>query len=218
MAKNLITPRWRSVKDFPNYKISSDGQVWSQPRRNTRGGLLKPFPIAKGYLRVELRNETRQKGYLVHLLVLEAFVGPCPPGIQARHRNGNPTDNRLSNLHWGTGSENQFDSIAHGTHPQASKTHCKAGHEYTEENIYRPPSGERACRICRSARKRTRRALFCQGVASANRTHCPAGHEYTTENTYIHPAGYRTCRVCRTEQKRARRERLKHELMSAPDG
>jgi len=32
---------------------------------------------------------------------------------------------------------------------QVTKTHCKNGHEYTEENIYVDPRGNRQCRECR---------------------------------------------------------------------
>ena len=33
-------------------------------------------------------------------------------------------------------------------HPQASKTHCKRGHQFTAENTYYTPDGHRRCRIC----------------------------------------------------------------------
>ena len=51
----------------------------------------------------------------VHRLVLEAFVGDAPDGCECRHLNGNPKDNRLENLAWGTHKENMDDKIAHGT-------------------------------------------------------------------------------------------------------
>jgi len=40
---------------------------------------------------------------------------------------------------------------------EASKTHCKHGHEYTEENTYRPKKGGRECRACHNLRNQTRR-------------------------------------------------------------
>jgi len=44
-----------------------------------------------------------------------AFFGPPPKGIQVRHLNGNPKDNRLENLAYGTRSDNAKDAIRHGT-------------------------------------------------------------------------------------------------------
>jgi hypothetical protein len=46
-------------------------------------------------------------------MVLEAFVGPCPPGMECRHLNGVPFDNRVENLTWGTASENLADRKRH---------------------------------------------------------------------------------------------------------
>lgn len=67
---------------------------------------------------------------------------------------------------------------------QASKTHCKHGHEYTPENTRRDSGGGRECRICHNLGK------------VKNKTHCPNGHEYTPENTYFNKRGARLCKIC----------------------
>jgi hypothetical protein len=54
----------------------------------------------------------------VHRLVLEAFVGPCPEGLETRHLDGNPSNNRLENLVWDTHANNMADGIRHGTRPR----------------------------------------------------------------------------------------------------
>jgi hypothetical protein len=51
---------------------------------------------------------------LVHRLVLEAFVGPCPPGLEGCHRNDDSSDNRLENLYWGTHRQNMADRERNG--------------------------------------------------------------------------------------------------------
>jgi len=51
----------------------------------------------------------------VHRYVLLAFVGECPEGMQACHNDGNPGNNRLDNLRWGTPSNNNRDKWLHGT-------------------------------------------------------------------------------------------------------
>lgn len=95
----------------------------------------------------------------VHVLVLEAFEGACPPGHEALHDNDDPTDNRLTNLRWGTRSENLLDRVRNGLHNHANKTHCKRGHEFTPENTYiNPTSGGRQCRQCVRDAQRARRS------------------------------------------------------------
>ncbi len=51
----------------------------------------------------------------VHCLMLEAFVGPCPAGMQGAHNDGKPHRNILSNLRWDTPLGNAADKYRHGT-------------------------------------------------------------------------------------------------------
>lgn len=51
----------------------------------------------------------------VHRLVLLAFVGPCPDGLQACHNDGDRENNRPDNLRWDTPSSNYADRDRHGT-------------------------------------------------------------------------------------------------------
>jgi hypothetical protein len=43
-----------------------------------------------------------------------SFVGPPEEGMEVLHRNGDPTDNRLENLHYGTRLENILDVYQQG--------------------------------------------------------------------------------------------------------
>jgi len=69
---------------------------------------------AYGYRVVRLFKDGRYKCKYIHRLVLEAFVGPAEPGHQGRHLDGTRTNNHLSNLAWGTVSENALDCDRHG--------------------------------------------------------------------------------------------------------
>jgi len=92
---------------------------------------------------------------LVHRLVLEAFAGPCPDGMEACHGDGDPTNNRRLNLRWDTRSSNQLDTVRHGRHTNANRTHCVNGHAFTTENtyIYRNDATHRMCRTCHRERQ-----------------------------------------------------------------
>lgn len=130
-----MTERWLPVPGFEGrYEVSDFGCVKSLPhtRRGPHGAtrrfgvrILKPQPYdADGRVQVKLGGRDRK----IHHLVLTAFVGPCPAGMECRHLDGDPTNNRLDNLAWGTHAENEADKIRHGTkprgegHPQAKLT------------------------------------------------------------------------------------------------
>jgi hypothetical protein len=54
----------------------------------------------------------------VHHLVLCAFVGPCPKGQEGCHNDGDPTNNRVTNLRWDSHIGNLADMDKHGTRTQ----------------------------------------------------------------------------------------------------
>jgi hypothetical protein len=136
---NNVIPEeeWRPVPGFADrYEVSSLGRVraiYASFRNSHRfGRFLKPWRSNRtGHLRVSLwtadRKETKK---YVHVLVLTAFVGPCPPGLESLHDDNNAGNNKLSNLKWGTPKENAADQLRHGTRARGVKN----GHAKLTEN------------------------------------------------------------------------------------
>jgi predicted transcriptional regulator len=118
MLSDSMSVRYKEIK--PGYRIGEDGSVWScLERARLRGWVItdrwhriKAHRANRyGHLKVFLSGRDHRS---VHRLVLEAFVGPCPPGMMCRHLDGDPTNNRLENLVWGTKEENAADRVRHG--------------------------------------------------------------------------------------------------------
>ena len=123
MSVQQSTVEYRVVEGFPAYRVGNDGSVWSRfkPGPGSRIGKtwrrLQPGGKSSGYLFVFLNPG--QRCHYIHTLVLDAFVGPCPPGMECRHfPDRHPTNNSLANLRWGTRAENAADKEAHGTVPK----------------------------------------------------------------------------------------------------
>lgn len=153
--------RWHPVPGWETrYEVSDHGRVRSLPRNGHRGRVRVLTPGSHGYLGLNLSDGSRRATRMVHRLVLEAFVGPCPDGMEACHANSNRTDNRLVNLRWDTPEANVTDRVTAGhVRSPTGQTHCKHGHEFTEANTYRPPSNPkiRQCRECGRIHHRNRR-------------------------------------------------------------
>lgn len=123
-----MSETWKEIAGFPGYEVSDLGGVRSW-RRNGAAKTLRtePVPLARevdkdGYIKVRLFNCGRGSKFFVHRLVLEAFVGPCPEGHEARHMSDrDPANCMLSNLAWGTKVQNMGDKRRHGTMPQGEK-------------------------------------------------------------------------------------------------
>lgn len=105
---------WKAIASWEGlYEVSTLGRVRSLPRRTAsgvRGGKVSKLYIRKndGYPEATMtdRGNGRREKRMVHLLVLEAFVGPCPEGQEALHGPGGKRDASLANLSWGTREKN----------------------------------------------------------------------------------------------------------------
>jgi len=126
---------WRSVIGFDGlYEVSDNGQVRSLmfPQRGILRKRKQPkilrHRIFKGYHRVSLQKNKKKSTKPVHLIVLEAFKGHRPIGMEGAHLNGIHAHNSISNLAWVTKLENEKHKRLHGTHlegerhPQAKLT------------------------------------------------------------------------------------------------
>lgn len=165
---------WRPVVGYEGiYEVSDQGRVRSVERLVTRSNgtvqkmpsLIRTLtPSSFGHLWVTLRTPGTRRNRTVHSLILEAFAGPRPAGAVARHLNGNPSDNRVENLAWGTPKENGEDMTRHGSSRNSRKTHCLRGHPFDGDNLIIDQLGRRICRQCkriyqdrRNARRREKR-------------------------------------------------------------
>jgi predicted XRE-type DNA-binding protein len=113
------------IPNFPGYFATEDGRIWSEQKGS--GRFLKMQEDKDGYLYVTPCKHTKQFTRKVHRLILEAFIGPCPAGMECCHNNGDPSDNRLENLRYSSHSENIKDAFKHGTknHSGEKNPHSK---------------------------------------------------------------------------------------------
>lgn len=114
---------WKDIPGYEGrYQVSDQGRVRSldqvvngfHPSRlgpckhHRKGRILKPGRFtSSGHVSVVLGHGAH--GSPVHQLVMLAFVGPCPEGMEICHNNGDASDNRLENLRYDTRSENMRD-------------------------------------------------------------------------------------------------------------
>lgn len=157
----IDSERWLPVPGYEDlYEVSDLGRVRSFHRwgDGKRGDLRKLVTQkSSGHLQIALSGKDgRKKTFRVHQLVLLAFAGPCPDGLETLHGDGNPANNVLTNLRYGTRAENHQDRLRHGDNHNAAKTHCIRGHEFTPENTYIQNHGKRGCRACLQVRNDAR--------------------------------------------------------------
>lgn len=159
-----MNEKWNPIKGYEGaYEISNTGLVRSLDRQhedsrgrtyNLRGKVISPSTGKFGHKRVVLYEPGRKaETHQIHSLVLVHFVGPRPEGKICRHLNGDPSDNKVNNLVWGTPSENMYDKANHGTDYQRNKTHCPLGHALKEPNLQggKLEVGWRTCKACHQA-------------------------------------------------------------------
>lgn len=141
---------WRFIPGFSkNYMVSNLGKVKSLHRvimrsdgkpHTVRERILKSTQDEWGYPQVRLDSRTIK----VHRLVALAFLGERPVSYEIRHLDGDPTNNRLENLKYGTHSQNVLDEYRYRGYVRKDQ---KLSPGHAEEIRQLLASGVRSCDI-----------------------------------------------------------------------
>jgi len=119
----LTSEVWKAIPGFEGeYEASDRGRIRSLDRYASRTSMCGvPYVVfVKGRILVQTKYPSghvyvglvREK-VRVHALIAETFIGPRPERMEVRHLNGQPDDNRLCNLEYGTPSRNVQDRKWH---------------------------------------------------------------------------------------------------------
>ena len=101
-----MNKHWKAIENYPDYQLSDQGRVRSFKDKSGAVRYLGLTMDKDGYLQVNLCGNGEVRTCKVHQLVLAAFLGPCPKGMEANHLDVNKRNNRLDNLEYTTHSEN----------------------------------------------------------------------------------------------------------------
>lgn len=159
----MTNEKWVPVPQYEGYyEVSDLGVVRSLDRTWTRrdgvpfrrkGRVIRPSTGRYGHQRLVLHHDEKpDKTMTVHRIVAIAFLG-LKSDLVVCHENGDPKDNRLSNLRWDTLSSNSLDMERHGTNRYRNRTHCVSGHLLEHPNLVsgKIKAGLRGCRACHQA-------------------------------------------------------------------
>jgi hypothetical protein len=110
----------KTIEGFSRYFANEDGEIVS---------MCGPVPRVlvgnldwQGYRKMVLVGDNgKHKTFKRASFVCRAFHGPRQPGMVARHLDGTKTNDRPSNLAWGTYRQNTADRYDHGTAAIGSK-------------------------------------------------------------------------------------------------
>jgi len=125
---SLLNEEWRPLARFDGvYEVSDLGRVRrAKPGKGTHvGKILRPGVVLYPMVGLSIGGVVTSE--CVHVLVLEAFVGPRPgPShkVTCNHKNGIKTDDRLANLEWVTHQENLHHAFETGL-IDAEKQHAR---------------------------------------------------------------------------------------------
>ena len=102
------------IGDIGKFNVSETGEVYHFDLFN-RKHKLTPFINKRGYYDFYVRSKNKRKHLLLHRLLAMAYI-PNPNNLPiVRHLDGNPLNNNLNNLVWGTQKENMQDRKQHKT-------------------------------------------------------------------------------------------------------
>jgi len=93
---------FRDIPGYPGYQISNCGNVFSRKLKR----VIEAPNDEDGYKRIKLWKQMISKHYRIHRLVATAFIPNPEDKPQVNHKDGDKTNNNISNLEWVTNQEN----------------------------------------------------------------------------------------------------------------
>lgn len=133
----------RHVPGWEGYAVTDKGRVFSCRSRHSHPGFefqawteKKAIKGTRGYWVVGFNHRGRVKQRKLYHVVLEAFVGPRPPGMQGCHYDDDPDNNTLENLRWDTPRANRLDMVRNGKFPDRN------GHKHPMSRLTRTQAEE----------------------------------------------------------------------------
>lgn len=118
---NLADEKWETIKEFPNYMISSYGRVMN--KRLIK--FVKPVIHGRdGQHVLNLWSGNNKKQFSLYRLLAIYFIPNPKNKPQINHINGDRSDYSLENLEWVTASENMKHAYDNGLNsPGKGLTH-----------------------------------------------------------------------------------------------
>jgi hypothetical protein len=145
--------RWRRHGDPNHYHWTAT--LWDRfwPKVDASGDCWVWTASANQFGYGHILTEGRTRG-MAHRVAYELLIGPIPEGLELDHLCRNPPCVNPDHLEPVTHAENMARAPWTAVQARRAQTHCKRGHEFTEDNIYRRPGGVgRSCRTCRASRR-----------------------------------------------------------------
>lgn len=102
-----LVPKWEG-----RYIVSLNGELYDMKNKD----IVLLRPDKDGYLRTSLYLDKKQKHFYIHQLVLLAFVGPCPKGLECHHKDNDISNNTLDNLEYIPHLKNMRHRYANNTY------------------------------------------------------------------------------------------------------
>ena len=144
----------KQVKDFPNYSITSSGEVFN----NKTGRKLKPI-INKGYCGCYLYNENGRKFFLLHRLVAKEFIPNECNFPEVNHKDENPLNNSVENLEWCTSKYNNN----YGTHKEKIRHYMLLCNPFKDKHHSHESKIKMSC-VKKGKPSQRKRKVIIQGI------------------------------------------------------
>jgi len=132
----VIEEVWIPVPNYEHfYMASAFGRIKSLKSGGMKGKLLTPQKVnSRGYFNVCLCNQGSKNMISVHRVIALTFIPNPDNKPEVNHKDGNKTNNEVSNLEWCTGSENMNHAYRTGLQ-KPSENQKTATSDYCKDNF-----------------------------------------------------------------------------------